>query len=176
VSRGSATREAYRDSLGRRRLYAPDRFPIRAPRARGRGRGRDQDPEERDHPPRLQIVNWRDELPADDAAQRAVEQVLLLTGSWDEAAASKLFTADTDRGRIRKDLARLGVDHTGCVAERGIRRVEQEPLGDDTQTSIFQLSCQEGPLEPELGIDAASGRIGHLFGHSPRDPDAVCWQ
>ncbi len=127
-------------------------------------------------PPRLQIVNWRDELPADEAAQKSVEQVLSLMRYWDETAAFNLFTPDSDQNRLRREMARLAVDHTACVAESGIRRVEHEPLGDDTPTSIFQLSCKEGPLELELGIDAASGRVSHLFGHSHRDPDSLCWQ
>ncbi|HEY6478298.1 MAG TPA: serine hydrolase domain-containing protein, partial [Polyangia bacterium] len=49
-------------------------------------------------PPRLQIVNWRDEMPAAGDALKAVAGVLSLMRHWDERAASKLFAANMDRG------------------------------------------------------------------------------
>ncbi len=131
-------------------------------------------------PARVEVLKWVEELPPDERLRGVAARVAAALGKWKEldVAAADLLAGSNpaDRRRMERAMAHLAIDYGVCAVEGGAVRSNHEPLGDDRPHAVFRLRCDGGPLDLELAVDDASGKIVELDGHPPRDPDATCWR
>jgi CubicO group peptidase (beta-lactamase class C family) len=115
--------------------------------------------------PRLQALEWREDMPPGPALEGAAAKVLHLVERWDAKAAARVLAPAADVAQIRKALARVALDHGRCKIERAVE-------SDGKASATFLISCAEGgPFELSLRLDEKTGRVLHAESASPVSED-----
>jgi CubicO group peptidase (beta-lactamase class C family) len=126
-------------------------------------------------PPRIQNVNWTEELPAEGRTHEAAIGLAAAIGASSEALPAELFAPSVDLARARKTLTRLGLDHGACSVDRGHREIPRNSR-DGAPEPHYTLRCSDAPLELTFTLDEETGQVTTFSARPPRAPDATCWE
>jgi hypothetical protein len=109
--------------------------------------------------PRLQGLEWREELPPSRDLETAGASMLKLLEKWDTEAATQRLARAADVPALERAFAALAVAHGPCKMDRSVD-------SDGKTRAAFLLSCQERPLELTVELDA-SGKVAQATGRPP---------
>jgi hypothetical protein len=128
-----------------------------------------------ENPPRVQHIEWKQELEPDERTKKAAARIAALISAWNEAAAADVFGPPVHIPNIKKLFAHRALDHGACAVERGAFEVNHAPMANDPGKPVFRLKCAGAPLELSFGLDTKTGKVAHLSVDPIHAPDAACW-
>jgi hypothetical protein len=114
--------------------------------------------------PKLQALEWREDMPPSPALQRAATSLAALLENWSSRDASTVLAATGDTPKLEREFAKLTLLHGACKIQRAVE-------SDGKSRATFALSCKERPLELSLMLDP-SGRVARVSGRPPRSETA----
>lgn len=114
--------------------------------------------------PRLQALEWREDLPPSPPLEAAAAALVHLAERWDADAATAALAPSADVAKVRKTLARLALDHGACKVERWVE-------SDGKASATFLLSCAAGGAELEVNVDEKTGKVAGVGAHGAASVD-----
>lgn len=117
------------------------------------------------NPPRVQALRTRSVLPPDDRMSHAVDAVISLLESWDDAKAAEIMAAGVDVAALRRHLA--AAQAWGRCRRGGVSD------GNGTTDSTLKLDCEKGGLAARVELDPSSGRVRRVELQPSRDRRCV---
>jgi hypothetical protein len=114
--------------------------------------------------PKLQALEWREDMPPSPALQRAATSLAALLENWSSRDASAVLALAADTPKLEREFAKLSLVHGACQIQHAVE-------SDGKSRATFALSCKERPLELSLMLDP-SGRVARVSGRPPRSETA----
>ena len=109
--------------------------------------------------PRLQGLQWREDLPPSRDLENMGASMLKLLERWDTVSATQNLAKAGDVPALERAFAALAIAHGPCKMDRSVD-------SDGKTRATFLLSCQERPLELTVVLDA-SGKVAQATGRPP---------
>ena len=110
--------------------------------------------------PRLQALEWREDLPPSSELASAADAMIKLLERWDTNAATQWLAKSEEVPKLERAFAQLALAHGPCKMDRVVE-------SDGKKRATFLLSCQERPLELTVVLEK-SGKIAQASGRPPR--------
>ena len=114
--------------------------------------------------PKLQALEWREDMPPGAALERAAASLAALLEKWNSREASTLLAPTVDAPKLEREFAKLSLVHGACKIQRAVE-------SDGKSRATFAVSCKERPLELSLMLDP-SGRVARVSGRPARSETA----
>lgn len=120
-------------------------------------------------PARIQSFDGVGSFPPSERLTAAATRVAALTARWDDAAFGELFAPGADRDRMQKLFARTASVRGACKLGPAVR-------GDGKTQERFDLSCERFPIQLDMTLDDATGKVKEVRFARLESHDARCVQ
>ena len=117
-------------------------------------------------PPVVQMVEWREELPAAETERTMASKLVAALGR-DTVLPPELVAASADRSALEKRLARLRGTFGAC-------ELAEPPWNDGMGKVTARLRCESAALNLSFRLEPKTSLVVEVSGAQPRSFGAVC--